>query len=98
MTRLRRLAPPLRLLLAAVLTLCMGVWLAAPPGYMPAVENGAAVIVPCPGSDGTGDIVSGAELTMPAMPGMAMDTPAHHDGAAHHPSCDYSVAATMLAM
>jgi hypothetical protein len=98
MTRLRRLAPPLRLLMAAALALCAGVWLAAPPGFMPAMENGAPAIVPCPGSDGTGDIIEGIDETMPAMPGMPMGDSRHNHDRGQHPSCEYSVAATMLAM
>jgi hypothetical protein len=102
-TRLRRLAPAARLLLAAVLAAWLGVALAAPPGFMPARENGALAIVPCPGSDGTIDIVQGAEMTMPAMPGLptmaAAGHRAHHDhGAdAFHHVCQYAATASVLA-
>jgi hypothetical protein len=99
MNRLRRMGLAPRRVLAAVLALAIGVWLAMPPGFMPVAENGKLAIVPCPGSDGTIDIVIGSEMTMPAMQGMAMeDDGHHHHGAADafHNTCQYAAAVALL--
>jgi hypothetical protein len=99
MNSLRSTGPVTRLLLTAVLTLLVGVWLAMPPGFMPSAEGGEPAIVPCPGSDGTIDIVVGSEMTMPVMQGMAMeDDGHHHHGAADafHNTCQYAAAVALL--
>lgn len=96
--RLRTLAPAARRFVAVMMALCVGVWLAMPPGFMPASKHGVPVIVPCPGSDGTMDIVQAAEMAMPAMPMGGQG--AHHHGStdAFHHVCQYAAAASLFAL
>ena len=102
MNRLRRARLSTRLLLAALLALCLGVRLLTPAGFMPSFADGALTIVPCP--DATG---SPPPAAMPAMHEMAMDgmamampVPVHeHDRSKdgfHHPSCPYASAASLV--
>ena len=94
--RLRR--PPLsaRLLLAAVLALCLGVRLLTPLGFMPSFAGGSLAIVECPMADG-----APIEAAMPDMAGMdmaAMAMPADHrhdDGKGFHQTCPYAEAASL---
>jgi hypothetical protein len=98
--RVRSLSPPVRLLLAAVLALCLGERLLAPPGFMPSFAAGRLAIVECP------DAYGSPMPPMADMPGMAMagtDTPvaappghARHGGKdAFHQLCPYAQAASL---
>lgn len=93
----------MRLLLTAMLALCMAVRLLTPPGFMPSFDGGSLAIVSCPDAEG-GTLVR-ATPAMPAMPmdGMAMPGAGfthHHDGkdAFHHPVCPYAAAASIAGL
>jgi hypothetical protein len=50
--RLRQFQPQVRLLLAAVLALCLGVRVLTPAGFMPSFASGSLANVPCPDAGG----------------------------------------------
>jgi hypothetical protein len=95
---LRRLQLTSRLLLAAVLALCLGVRLLTPAGFMPSFAGGSLAIVECPDAR-----IAPPPPPIPAMhhmAGMAMHgvvPPAHdHDkNAFHHQPCPYAAAASL---
>ena len=97
--RLRRPPLPARLLLAAVLALCLGVRLLTPLGFMPSFADGSLAIVECPMADG-----APIEAAMPDMAGMdmaAMAMPADHrhdDGKGFHQTCPYAEAASLAGL
>lgn len=102
--RLRRTSLPIRLLLAAVLALCLAVRVLTPPGFMPSFATGALAIVPCPDAEGVAAAASAPppmHLHMAGMdmPETAMPAPIHdHEGgknAFHHQSCPYAAAASL---
>jgi hypothetical protein len=104
--RLRRTTLPIRLLLAAVLALCLAVRVLTPPGFMPSFATGALAIVPCPDAEGASPVARAAPLHQHmagmAMPHMATAAPGHdHEGgknAFHHQSCPYAAAASLSAL
>jgi hypothetical protein len=101
--RLRRFHPSIRLLLAAMLALCLGVRVLTPAGFMPSFATGSLAIVPCPDA-------GGAEPVQPmpamhhmdgmAMPDMGTPAPVHDHGkdSFHHQSCPYASAASLSAL
>jgi len=104
--RLRRFPATVRLLLAAVLALCLAVRVLTPAGFMPSFATGSLAIVPCPDAEGAAPFAPAPPLPpMPAMhhmvgmamPPMAMAEPAHDHGknGFHHQSCPYAAAASL---
>jgi hypothetical protein len=103
--RLRQFQPQVRLLLAAVLALCLGVRVLTPAGFMPSFASGSLAIVPCPDAGGVPPAPP-----MPAihdMAGMAMADVAppaavhdhdHGSNTFHHPSCPYASAASLAGL
>jgi hypothetical protein len=100
--RLRRFHLPTRLLLAALLALCLGVRVLTPVGFMPSFASGSLAIVPCPDADGAPS--APPTLAMHHMDGMAMAdmatrAPVHdHDHGKnpfHHQSCPYASASSL---
>jgi hypothetical protein len=103
--RLRRFHPPIRLLLAAVLALCLGVRVLTPAGFMPSFAAGSVAIVPCPDAEGAPPSpamgpVAMAHMAHMAMPPAATPAPAHDHGknGFHHPSCPYASAASQAGL
>jgi hypothetical protein len=102
--RLRRFGLPSRLLLAALLALCLGVRLLTPAGFMPAFASGSLAIVPCP--DAEGPHQDAATLAMPGMdmsamdmPGMGMPDAGQHDGrTGFHQACPYAASASLAGL
>jgi hypothetical protein len=101
--RLRRFHLPIRLLLAALLALCVGVRLLTPAGFMPSFASGSLAIVPCPDAEGAPP--DPPAPVMHHMDGMAMaDTvtpaPVHDHGRNpfHHQSCPYASAASLAGL
>lgn len=96
MSRMRRIAPFTRLLLAALVALCVGVRLLTPIGFMPSFAGGSLAIVECPVALG-----APAQEEMPEMdmPGKAMPHGHQHDeGKAFHPPCPYAEAASLAGL
>lgn len=93
----RHSPPLLRLLLATVLALWLGVRLLTPAGFMPSFAEGSLAIVECPEADG----VPAPPVTMPHMPGMdmagmALPHGAHdHGKSGFHQLCPYAQAASL---
>jgi hypothetical protein len=103
--RLRRFHPHIRLLLAAVLALCLGVRVLTPAGFMPSLANGSLAIVPCPDAEGAPPIAAPAPMTMSHTGHMAMPPGAmpervhdHRTNAFHHPACPYASAASLAGL
>jgi hypothetical protein len=98
--RLRCSPPATRLLLTALLALCLGVRLLAPAGFMPSFANGSLAIVECPGADG-----AQAPMAIPGMPNLVkpgMTMPTHDDRGGddgfHHQACPYASAASLAGL
>ena len=100
----RHLTPSMRLLLAAVLALCLGVRLLTPAGFMPAFAGGALTIVPCPDAEGAPPFAPKPAMADMAMPGHAMAARGGHahDYAGkdvfHHQPCPYAAAASLTGL
>jgi hypothetical protein len=102
-TRVRRPRLSTRLLLAALLALCLVVRLLTPPGFMPSFASGALAIVPCPDAEGAPPAPPSPvmhHMDGMAMAGMATPAPVHnHDkNPFHHPSCPYTAAASLAGL
>ena len=103
MSRLRRIHPSIRLLLAAVLALCLGVRVLTPAGFMPSFATGSLAIVPCPAAEGAPPVQpmpAMHHMDGMAMPDMVAPAPAHDHGkdGFHHQSCPYASAASLAGL
>jgi hypothetical protein len=94
--RARRSLSSIRLLLAALLALWLGVRLLTPAGFMPFFADGSLAIVECPEADGAPPAAAMPDMPGMDMPGMAMPGGGHHDGkAGFHQLCPYAQAASL---
>jgi hypothetical protein len=94
--RIRRSPSSIRLLLAALLALWLGVRLLTPAGFMPSFAHGSLAIVECPEADGTPPARAMPDMPGMVMAGMATAGTEHHDGKnGFHQLCPYAQAASL---
>jgi hypothetical protein len=92
MSRMRRIAPFTRFLVAVLFALWVGVRLLTPIGFMPSFAGGSLAIVECPE-------VLGAQMPGMDMPGKAMPHGHQHDESkVFHQSCPYAEAASLAGL
>jgi hypothetical protein len=96
MSRMRRIAPFTRFLLTVLFTLCVGVRLLTPIGFMPSFAGGSLAIVECPVALGA---PAPAEMPGMDMPGKAMPHGHQHDESkVFHQPCPYAEAASLAGL
>ena len=90
----------MRLSMAILLALCLGVRMLTPPGFMPSFEGSLLAIIPCPDVedapfDTTKPAMSPMAMHAMAMPGAAQTEHGNGEKALHRSLCPYAAAASM---